>query len=80
LNPRFELFVLNPVMNPSSRDGWVLAFHAAMPIEVVIGRWLALCAHPFAAWRVLPASGRLLMLASYFASSYAAVLLTLLAL
>jgi hypothetical protein len=49
-----------------------------MPIELVIGRWLALCSHPLAAWRVLPASGRLLIVASYFASSYAAALLALL--
>jgi len=50
-----------------------------MPIEVVIGRWLAWCSHPVAAWRVLPTSGRVLIVASYFVSSYAAVLLALLA-
>jgi hypothetical protein len=49
-----------------------------MPIEIVIGRWLALCTHPRAAWRILPASGRVLVVASYVASSYAAVLLALL--
>lgn len=50
-----------------------------MPTELVIGRWLAWCSHPVAAWRVLPASGRVLIIASYFASSYAGVLLALLA-
>jgi hypothetical protein len=59
--------------------GVFLAPIAAMPIEVVIGRWLAWCSHPVAAWRVLPTSGRALIVASYFVSSYAAVLLALLA-
>jgi hypothetical protein len=51
-----------------------------MPIEIAIGRWLALCRHPVIAWRILPLSGRVLILASYAASSYAAVLMALLAL
>lgn len=59
--------------------GVLLASFAAVPIELVIGRWLAWCSHPVAAWRVLPASGRTLILASYFASAYLAVLLSLLA-
>jgi hypothetical protein len=50
-----------------------------MPVELVIGRWLAWCSHPVAAWRVLPMSGRVLILTSYFVSSYAAVLLALIA-
>jgi hypothetical protein len=50
-----------------------------MPIEIAIGRWLAWCSHPVAAWRVLPTSGRVLIVASYVVSSYAAVLLALLA-
>jgi hypothetical protein len=50
-----------------------------VPTELVIGRWLAWCSHPVAAWRVLPTSGRMLIIASYFVSSYAAVWLVLLA-
>jgi hypothetical protein len=50
-----------------------------VPIELVIGRWLAWCSHPVAAWRVLPASGRTLILASYFVSAYLAVLFALIA-
>jgi hypothetical protein len=65
---------------PSRRSSGVfLAPPAVMPIEVVVGRWLAWCSHPVAAWRVLPTSGRVLIVASYFVSSYAAVLLALLA-
>ena len=59
------------------RRGALLAPSSAVPIELVIGRWLAWCSHPVAAWRVLPASGRALILASYFVSSYLAVLLAL---
>ena len=43
-----------------------------MAPEVVIGRWLAFCAHPVAAWRLLPRSGRCLIALSYAAASYAA--------
>ena len=49
-----------------------------MALEVVIGRWLAFCVHPTAAWRLLPPSGRCLMAASYAAASYAAALSLLL--
>ena len=49
-----------------------------MTPEVVIGRWLAFCVHPTAAWRRLPLSGRCLMAASYAAASYAAGLSMLL--
>lgn len=45
-----------------------------MAPEVVIGRWLAFCAHPIAAWRLLPKSGRCLIALSYAAVSYAAAL------
>ena len=49
-----------------------------MSFDIALGRWLALCAHPKAAWRVLPASGRWLMAASYAAVGYGAVLTCLL--
>jgi hypothetical protein len=49
-----------------------------MPLEIVVGRWLALCVHPTSAWRVLPRSGRSLLFASYMGASYFAVLMILL--
>ena len=48
-----------------------------MAPEIVIGRWLAFCAHPTAAWHVLPASGRCLLAASYAALSFAGSLAAL---
>jgi hypothetical protein len=54
-----------------------------MPIDVtadvVIGRTLACCAHPAAAWRRLTFSGRALVVGTYFAASYLGVLLALFA-
>lgn len=41
-----------------------------MSPEIVLGRWLAFCVHPAAAWRVLPPSGRWLLAASYAAGSF----------
>jgi hypothetical protein len=46
--------------------------------EIIIGRWLACCAHPLAAWRVLPVSGRVLVALTYTAASYALGLTVLL--
>jgi hypothetical protein len=41
--------------------------------EVFIGRSLAMCVHPFAAWRSTVRSVRALILAGYFAAGYLAV-------
>ena len=41
--------------------------------EVFIGRSLAICAHPVAAWRTTIRSIRLVLLAGYFAAAYVAV-------
>jgi hypothetical protein len=49
-----------------------------VPVDVVIGRTLACCAHPAAAWRRLPASGRVLLVAAYVSASYVTVLSLLL--
>ena len=38
-----------------------------------------MCLHPYAAWRVQPPAGRLLVLVTYFAASYAFVLTSLFA-
>jgi len=40
--------------------------------EVFIGRSLAICAHPVAAWRTTVRSIRLVLLAGYFAAAYVA--------
>jgi len=42
-------------------------------IEVLIGRSVALCVHPLAAWRSRSRIDRALLLISYFAISYAVV-------
>jgi hypothetical protein len=48
-------------------------------VDIVIGRTLACCVHPSAAWRQVSASGRALIVGTYFAVSYLAVLAVLLA-
>jgi hypothetical protein len=45
-----------------------------VPLDLLIGRGLAWCAHPAAAWRRLPARGRALLVAAYVSASYMAVL------
>ena len=49
-----------------------------MPVEVLVGRTLAMCAHPYAAWRAQSLRGRLLVLFTYVAASYAVMLAILL--
>jgi hypothetical protein len=51
---------------------------ARMSADIVIGRTLACCVHPSAAWRRNSRSGRALIVATYFAASYLAVLAVLL--
>jgi hypothetical protein len=48
--------------------------------EVLVGRTLALCAHPYAAWRSRSIKGRALVLFTYMAASYVIVLGALLSL
>jgi hypothetical protein len=43
--------------------------------EVLVGRTLAACIHPIAAWRYDMRSFRVLLLAGYFTAGYIAVLL-----
>jgi hypothetical protein len=47
-------------------------------LEVLVGRSLAMCAHPYAAWRAHSTRGRLLVLFTYLAASYALILSALL--
>ena len=51
-----------------------------MTVETLIGRSLAFCLHPSAAWRILTPARRLLLLAAYFGAGYVTVLSALLAL
>lgn len=46
--------------------------------EVLLGRGMAACAHPLAAWRSRTSSFRVLLLAGYFAAGYLGVLAALL--
>jgi hypothetical protein len=46
-------------------------------VEIMIGRSLALCVHPVAAWRVGSIRARLVVVVAYFAASYAAILAAL---
>jgi hypothetical protein len=41
--------------------------------EIFVGRSLAICAHPVAAWRTTIRSIRLVLLAGYFAAAYVAM-------
>ena len=43
-------------------------------VEVLLGRSLAMCAHPYAAWRTHSTAGRLFILLTYAAASYAVML------
>ena len=47
-------------------------------LEVLVGRSLAMCAHPYAAWRANSTAGRLLVLFTYLAAGYAVMLAVLL--
>jgi hypothetical protein len=46
-------------------------------MSILAGRLLAVCVHPQAAWRVLPASGRLVLTTAYFGAAYVTVLVAL---
>jgi hypothetical protein len=49
-----------------------------MPFEIIIGRGLACCLHPLAAWRVMTRPGRALVVAAYVGASFTFTLATLL--
>jgi hypothetical protein len=51
-----------------------------MSWEIAFGRWLALLVHPICAWRARSTVARTVVVASYFAASYAGVLVALLTL
>jgi hypothetical protein len=45
-----------------------------MSFEIIIGRGIACCLHPMAAWRVMTRSGRALVVAAYVGASFGATL------
>jgi hypothetical protein len=47
---------------------------AMMGIDLLIGRGLAFCVYPRAAWRVLSTPGRAFVVAAYAGAGYVAVL------
>jgi hypothetical protein len=47
-------------------------------LEVLVGRSLAMCVHPYAAWRAQSTAGRWLVVFAYLAASYAVTLTVLL--
>ena len=49
-----------------------------MTWDIVLGRWLALCAHPICAWRLRSTRTRVVVVTTYFAASYLAALTVLL--
>ena len=51
-----------------------------MSLDIAVGRWMAFCAHPVCAWRARSPRVRALVVTSYFAAGYAAVLVALLTL
>jgi hypothetical protein len=46
----------------------------AMSFDLLIGRGLAFCVHPKAAWNVLSTPGRAFVVAAYAGAAYVAVL------
>ena len=69
----------NQTSNSLLACGGVLAFQqSTMGIELLIGRGLAFCVYPRAAWRVLSTPGRAFVVAAYAGAGYVAVLSVLL--
>jgi len=50
----------------------------ARRFEILVGRSLAMCLHPYAAWRAHSTTGRLLVLFTYLTASFLVMLATLL--
>jgi hypothetical protein len=49
-------------------------------VAALVGRCAALCAHPYAVWRVRPRSARVLLVSAYATAAYIVVLAALLVL
>ena len=61
------------------RAEFVLLVLPRMSADVVIGRTLACCVHPAAAWRRVSKAGKALIVGAYFVVAYLGVLAALLA-
>ena len=48
-----------------------------MPLEILIGRGLACCLHPQAAWRILTHKGRAFVICAYATGGFVATLAAL---
>jgi hypothetical protein len=44
------------------------------PVAAFVGRSMAVCAHPYAAWRLRPGATRVLIVSAYAAAAYVLVL------
>lgn len=51
-----------------------------MSLDIIVGRSLAFCVHPRAAWTRLPPVGRAILVGAYFAAGYGTVFALLLTL
>jgi hypothetical protein len=51
--------------------------HSRVDPAVVIGRTLAVCAHPWITWRVSRRSGRAIVVTAYFVAAYLTTLIVL---
>jgi hypothetical protein len=80
LGARDQVFTIYGAKSPNRGRGTVVALDGGVPIDLLIGRALAWCVHPTAAWRRLPARGRVLLVAAYVGASYTTVLTLLFAL
>jgi hypothetical protein len=70
--------LIAPAMIHPQRATWTLI--SGYSSEAIVGRTVAACAHPLAAWQVLSSPWRLLVLLTYGSVSYLVVLGSLLAL
>jgi hypothetical protein len=57
-----------------------ITMQSSPSIATMVGRTAAACVHPYAAWRVRPASVKVAVLSTYAVAAYVLVLTTLLAL
>ena len=51
-----------------------------LPLDIAVGRWVAFCAHPVCAWRRRSGRVRAVVVTSYFAAGYVAMLCVLMTL
>jgi len=67
--------VLDGFISEKTRIPW--SYQLGERPAILLGRALAVCAHPSAAWRVLPTPWRWWIVVAYVVAAYAATLSTL---